>query len=162
MMKAHASKGKNKGKKDQARAHKPAEEDDKKPEEDHTMKAVAPFIAKCQGELPSTDECSLAKGFDPAKQCNTHVEESQKCKSCKKKLLPCVKKAMMKAHASKGKNKGKKDQARAHKPAEEDDKKPEEDHTMKAVAPFIAKCQGELPSTDECSLAKGFDPAKQC
>merc|ERR1719240_2143316 len=69
----------------------------KKPEEDATMKVVAPFIKKCQGEMPATDECSLAKGFDPAKECHTHVEESQKCKSCKAKLLPCVKQAMAKA-----------------------------------------------------------------
>merc|ERR1711959_507746 len=147
----------------------------KKPEheEDATMKVVAPFIAKCQGEMSPKNECSLAKGFDPAKECNTHVDESQKCKSCKKKLLPCVMKAMKTAGIQPPKDDGDDhdgafaswlmavQQPDAQKP---EAKKPEheEDATMKVVAPFIAKCQGEMSPTDKCSLAKGFDPAKEC
>merc|ERR1719197_1919703 len=139
----------------------------KKPEEDATMKVVAPFIKKCQGEMPATDECSLAKGFDPAKECNTHVAESQKCKSCKAKLLPCVMQAMMKAGIKPPKDEGDDhDGAKAIwlmvvQQRDEPAKKPEEDATMKVVAPFIKKCQGEMPATDECSPAKGFDPAKE-
>merc|ERR1719267_476050 len=132
------------------------------------MKVVAPFIKKCQGEMPATDECSLAKGFDPAKECNTHVEESQKCKSCKAKLLPCVMQAMAKAGIKEPKDEGD-DHGGAKaiwlmvvQQRDEPAKKPEEDATMKVVAPFIKKCQGEMPATDECSLAKGFDPAKEC
>merc|ERR1719487_40726 len=227
---------------DGAHAHEPA----KKPEEDKTMEKIMPFIHKCQGEMAPTDECSPAKGFDPATECHTHVEESQKCKSCKAKLLPCVTKALTKAGIKPPKDEGddhdgahthepaKKppkdegddhDGAHTHEPAkkpendegddhdgahtwdplwhehhegddhdgahtheplwpehdEGDDhdganapvppvvalqdepaKKPEEDATMKVVAPFIKKCQGEMPATDECSLAKGFDPAKEC
>merc|ERR1711871_732667 len=154
--------------------HEPAQQPEaKKPEheEDATMKVVAPFIAKCQGEMSPTDKCSLAKGFDPAKECNTHVAESQKCKSCKKKLLPCVMKAMKTAGIQPPKDDGDDhdgafaswlmavQQPDARQP---EAKKPEheEDATMKVVAPFIAKCQGEMSPTDKCSLAKGFDPAK--
>merc|ERR1719267_92165 len=132
------------------------------------MKVVAPFIKKCQGEMPATDECSLAKGFDPAKECNTHVEESQKCKSCKAKLLPCVMQAMKKAGIKPPKDDGDDhDGAKAIwlmvvQQRDEPAKKPEEDATMKVVAPFIKKCQGEMAPTDECSPAKGFDPAKEC
>merc|ERR1719197_1509052 len=134
----------------------------KKPEEDATMKVVAPFIKKCQGEMPATDECSLAKGFDPAKECNTHVEESQKCKSCKAKLLPCVMKAMMKAGIKPPKDEGDDhDGAKAiWLMAVQHPEKPKEDKfpSFEKMLPAIKKCQLEMKHRID-GLCAGIDVA---
>ena len=120
----------------------------KKPEEDATMKVVAPFIKKCQRKLRRTDECSLAKGFNPAKECNTHVEESQKCKSCKQKLLPCVMKAMKKAGIKPPKDDGDDhDGAKAiWLMAVQHPEKPKENKfpSFEKMLPAIKKCQLEM------------------